>query len=50
MAQKAKPVPKEVVRDIEDLREQIRHHDYLYYVLDRPEISDFEYRPDLQAP
>ena len=39
----AKPVPAEVVHDIEDLREQIRHHDYLYYVLDRPEISDFEY-------
>jgi DNA ligase (NAD+) len=43
MAQKAKPLPAAVVRDIEDLREQIRHHDYLYYVLDRPEISDFEY-------
>jgi len=25
------------------LRDQIRHHEYLYYVLDRPEISDFEY-------
>jgi DNA ligase (NAD+) len=43
MAEMAKPAPAEVVRDIEDLREQIRHHDYLYYVLDRPEISDFEY-------
>jgi DNA ligase (NAD+) len=43
MAQEAKPVPADVIRDIEDLREQIRHHDYLYYVLDRPEISDFEY-------
>lgn len=43
MAQKAQPVPAEVVYDIEDLREQIRHHDYLYYVLDRPEIPDFEY-------
>jgi DNA ligase (NAD+) len=28
---------------IEELRRQIRHHDYLYYVLDRPEISDEEY-------
>jgi DNA ligase (NAD+) len=25
---------------IEELREQIRHHEYLYYVLDSPEISD----------
>ena len=30
-------------RRIEELREQIRHHDYLYYVLDRPEITDAEY-------
>lgn len=27
----------------EALREKIRHHDYLYYVLDQPEISDAEY-------
>ena len=30
-------------REIEKLREQIRYHDYLYYVLDAPEISDAEY-------
>lgn len=33
----------EVKREIEELRERIRHHNYLYYVLDRPEISDAEY-------
>ncbi|MFY9177539.1 MAG: NAD-dependent DNA ligase LigA [Caldicoprobacterales bacterium] len=30
-------------QQIEDLRDKIRHHDYLYYVLDQPEISDREY-------
>jgi len=28
---------------VEDLRAQIRYHDYRYYVLDSPEISDAEY-------
>jgi len=28
---------------IEELRELIRHHEYRYYVLDSPEISDVEY-------
>ncbi len=28
---------------IEDLREKIRYHNYRYYVLDSPEISDYEY-------
>ena len=28
---------------VEELRERIRHHDYRYYVLDNPEISDVEY-------
>ncbi|MBI2496137.1 MAG: NAD-dependent DNA ligase LigA [Candidatus Omnitrophica bacterium] len=28
---------------IERLRERIRHHDYRYYVLNQPEISDAEY-------
>src|SRR5690348_4799156 len=27
-------------REIEDLREKIRHHEYLYYVLDDPKVSD----------
>lgn len=32
-----------IKKQIEKLREQIRHHDYLYYVLNQPEISDQEY-------
>ena len=32
-----------VARRVEHLREQIRHHDYRYYVLDRPTISDAAY-------
>lgn len=32
-----------VVAEIEDLRDQLRHHEYLYYVLDQPEITDAEY-------
>jgi len=36
-------IPPEIAREVQDLREQIRHHDYQYYVLDNPEISDAEY-------
>ncbi len=36
-------VPKEVKERVEKLRELIRYHDYRYYVLDDPEISDAEY-------
>ncbi|HEX3436161.1 MAG TPA: NAD-dependent DNA ligase LigA [Pseudacidobacterium sp.] len=32
-----------VAQRIEALRESIRHHEHLYYVLDAPEISDAEY-------
>ncbi|SHF54362.1 DNA ligase (NAD+) [Caldanaerobius fijiensis DSM 17918] len=32
-----------VVKRIEELRKMISHHDYMYYVLDSPEISDDEY-------
>jgi len=35
--------PKGVEKKIEALREKIRHHEYLYYVLDGPEISDAEF-------
>jgi DNA ligase (NAD+) len=34
------PTPE---REIADLREQINHHDYLYYVEGQPVISDHEY-------
>jgi DNA ligase (NAD+) len=33
----------EARNEIEKLRSAIRQHDYLYYVLARPEISDYEY-------
>jgi DNA ligase (NAD+) len=53
----------EIENEIERLRELLRRHEYLYYVLDRPEITDAEYdhlmrqlqqleaqRPDLITP
>ncbi|HMF65238.1 MAG TPA: NAD-dependent DNA ligase LigA, partial [Edaphobacter sp.] len=32
-----------VEEQIQELREEIRHHEHLYYVLDTPEITDAEY-------
>ena len=34
---------KDLEKKIEALREKIRHHEYLYYVLDQPEISDADF-------
>jgi DNA ligase (NAD+) len=34
---------KDIEKTIEALRNQIRHHEYLYFVLDNPEISDAEF-------
>ena len=34
---------KKIEKKIETLREKIRHHEYLYYVLDNPEISDADF-------
>jgi DNA ligase (NAD+) len=34
---------KDPVFQIEKLREELRHHEHQYYVLDHPEISDAEY-------
>ena len=36
-------MPDDIRQRIESLRQLIRHHAYLYYVLDAPEISDAEY-------
>ena len=37
------PSAKDPEKKIDSLREKIRHHEYLYYVLDQPEISDQEF-------
>src|SRR5689334_15455144 len=34
---------KDPAREIEELREELRRHEHLYYVLDQPEISDADY-------
>ncbi len=34
---------EKIKKEIEELREKIRYHNYRYYVLDSPEISDEEY-------
>jgi DNA ligase (NAD+) len=39
----AKAAPAAVKKEIENLREKLRHHEYRYYVLDEPEISDAAY-------
>jgi DNA ligase (NAD+) len=36
-------------KKIEALRERIRHHEYLYYVLDQPEISDTDFDKLMRA-
>ena len=33
----------EIKKEIEELREEIRKHNYQYYVLDQPLVSDYEY-------
>ena len=35
--------PESIRKEIEELRAQLRHHAYRYYVLDAPEISDAAY-------
>lgn len=41
--QASKSIPTDIPNEIDHLRERIRYHDHLYYVLDSPEISDREY-------
>jgi len=36
-------VAKNIEKEIESLREKIRYHEHRYYVLDDPEISDYEF-------
>jgi len=37
------PAGKDIEKKIDSLRDKLRHHEYLYYVLDQPEISDQEF-------
>ncbi len=34
---------QEIQKRIQELREKIQYHDYRYYVLDKPVISDRDY-------
>jgi len=39
----AKAAPASVKKEVEQLRKKLRYHEYRYYVLDEPEISDAAY-------
>lgn len=34
---------EEIIKKVQELRKEIRHHSYLYYVKDAPEITDYEF-------
>ena len=36
-------IPEEIKEKAEKLRRELRHHSYMYYVLERPEITDYEF-------
>ena len=36
-------IPDSVFQQVAELREQLNHHNYRYYVLDSPEVSDAQY-------
>src|SRR5712691_11349737 len=40
---RAMPSPADVSARVDELREQINRHNYLYYAESRPEVSDAEY-------
>ena len=37
------PAAKDAEKKVEALRDKVRHHEYLYFVLDNPQISDQEF-------
>jgi len=37
------PVSKQIIDRVNQLKEKIADADYKYYVLDEPDISDFDY-------
>ncbi len=43
MAEAKRDIPKDVIERVKKLREEIEYHNYRYYVLDSPVISDAEY-------
>jgi len=45
----ARTIDAEIVNEIDDLREALHRHNYRYYVLDDPEVSDAEYDRMMQA-
>ena len=36
-------LPKDIAKRVQYLRDELNRHNHLYYVLAKPEISDFEY-------
>ena len=40
---------KEVKKELNRLRKEIRHHNNCYYNNDEPEISDYEYDQDRKS-
>jgi DNA ligase (NAD+) len=45
----ASTIDPEIVARVSELREALHHHNYRYYVLDDPEVSDAEYDRLMQA-
>jgi len=43
MSEVATTDPQALQRRVEELRQQINYHNYRYYALDSPEVSDAEY-------